>query len=66
MKRKLQQMPVHKVKGGWRYGHPGHGHKVFKSKADAMRQAKAIAIAKAQGHQHHHHASTKYGVHKKM
>ncbi len=40
-------MPVHKVKGGYRYGHPGHGHVVFKSKAKAMQQARAIGLSKA-------------------
>jgi len=40
-------MPVHKVNGGWRYGHPGHGHKVYKSKAGAMKQARAIALSKS-------------------
>lgn len=46
-------MPVHKVKGGYRYGHPGHGHKVFKSKSAAMKQAKAIAISKARASGHY-------------
>ena len=46
-------MPVHKVKGGWRYGHRGHGHKVYKNKAGAIRQARAIGIAKARGRGYH-------------
>ena len=32
-------MPIHKVKGGYRWGKSG---KVYKSKAKAQRQAKAI------------------------
>ncbi len=35
-------MPVRKVKGGFRWGKPGHGHKVYKTKAAAQRQARAI------------------------
>lgn len=40
-KRKLRWyiMPVHKVKGGWKYGTIG---KVYKSKAKAERQGRAI------------------------
>ena len=34
-------MPVHKVKGGWKYGRTG---KVYKSKKKAIKQAQAIAI----------------------
>ena len=36
-------MPVHKVKGGYKYGTTG---KVYKSKARAIKQAQAIAISK--------------------
>jgi len=32
-------MPVHKVKGGWRWGKSG---KVYPTKAEAERQARAI------------------------
>lgn len=32
-------MPVHKVKGGWKFGTSG---KTYKSKAKAEKQAKAI------------------------
>ena len=32
-------MPVHKVKGGWKWGKHG---KVYRSKAKAQRQARAI------------------------
>jgi hypothetical protein len=32
-------MPVHKVKGGWKYGTTG---KVYKNRADAEKQAAAI------------------------
>lgn len=32
-------MPVHKTKGGWKWGKTG---KVYKTKAGAERQAKAI------------------------
>jgi len=31
-------MPVHKVKGGWKWGSKG---KVYKTKAGALRQARA-------------------------
>ena len=36
-------MPVHKVKGGYKYGTTG---KVYKSKAKAIKQGQAIAISK--------------------
>jgi len=32
-------MPVHKVKGGWKWGKSG---KTYKTKAGALRQARAI------------------------
>jgi len=32
-------MPVHKVKGGWKYGSKG---KVYKKKSDAERQGRAV------------------------
>ena len=32
-------MPVHKVRGGWRWGRHG---KVYKTKAEAARQGRAI------------------------
>jgi hypothetical protein len=35
-------MPVHKVKGGYQYGSTG---KVYKRKADAVKQGQAIAIS---------------------
>lgn len=34
-------MPVHKVKGGYKYGKSG---KVYKSRKKAIKQAQAIAI----------------------
>lgn len=37
-------MPVHKVKGGYRYGRKG---KVYKTKAKAVRQGRAIKAAQA-------------------
>jgi hypothetical protein len=37
-------MPVHKTKGGYKYGKTG---KVYKSKAGAVRQAKAIHASQA-------------------
>jgi hypothetical protein len=45
-------MPVHPVKKngktiGYRYGHPGHGHKIFKTKGAAKKQAMAINLSKA-------------------
>ena len=45
-------MPVHEVKKkgkvvGYQYGHSGHGHKVFKSKGAANKQAMAIGMSKA-------------------
>jgi hypothetical protein len=48
-------MPVHRVVShgktvGYRYSHPGHGHKLYHSKAAAMRQARAIGINKAKAH----------------
>lgn len=36
------KMPVRKVRGGWRYGRKGHGHKVFKSRRGAKKQARSI------------------------
>lgn len=36
-------MPVHKVKGGYKYGTSG---KVYKSRKKAVKQAQAIAISK--------------------
>lgn len=45
-------MPVRKVNGGFRWGNAGHGHKVYKSKALAMRQGRAIAISEARQHGH--------------
>lgn len=49
-------MPAHPVKKngkviGWRYGHPGHGHKIM-SKAKAKRQEAAININKARAAGH--------------
>lgn len=41
----IRRMPVHKVRGGWRYGKAGHGHKIYASKVKAMKQARAIAIS---------------------
>ena len=35
-------MPVHKVKGGYRYGKTG---KVYKKRSDAVKQGQAIKIA---------------------
>lgn len=35
-------MPVHKVKGGWKYGTKG---KVYNSKAKAQKQGRAIKAA---------------------
>ncbi len=37
-------MPVHKVKGGYRYGTSG---KVYKTKAEAEKQGRAIHAAQA-------------------
>lgn len=37
-------MPVHKVKGGYKYGKTG---KVYKSRAAAARQGRAIQASKA-------------------
>jgi hypothetical protein len=37
-------MPVHKTKGGYKYGKTG---KVYKSKAGAVKQAKAIHASQA-------------------
>jgi hypothetical protein len=37
-------MPVHKTKGGYKYGSTG---KVYKKKSDAEKQGRAIAISKA-------------------
>ena len=37
-------MPVHKVKGGYKYGKTG---KVYKSKAKAVRQGRAIKASQA-------------------
>jgi len=39
-------MPVHKVKGGWKWGKSG---KICKNKKDAERQAKAIYASGYQG-----------------
>ena len=36
-------MPVHRTKGGWKYGRTG---KVYKSRAKAVKQGQAIAISK--------------------
>ena len=36
-------MPVHRVKGGYKYGSTG---KVYKSREKAVKQAKAISISK--------------------
>lgn len=36
-------MPVHKVKGGYKYGRTG---KVYRSRKKAVKQGRAIAIAK--------------------
>lgn len=36
-------MPIHKVKGGYKYGTTG---KVYKSRAKAVKQGQAIAISK--------------------
>ena len=35
-------MPVRKVKGGWRWGGKGHGHRVYKTRVGAERQGAAI------------------------
>lgn len=37
-------MPVHKVKGGYKYGKTG---KVYKSKAKAVKQGRAIKASQA-------------------
>lgn len=37
-------MPVHKTKGGYKYGSSG---KVYASKSDAEKQGRAIAVSKA-------------------
>lgn len=37
-------MPVHKTKGGYKYGSSG---KVYAKKADAEKQGRAIAVSKA-------------------
>jgi hypothetical protein len=37
-------MPVHKVRGGYRWGRHGH---VYKSKAKAARQGRAIKASQA-------------------
>ena len=39
-------MPVHKVKGGYKYGKSG---KVYKSRKKAIKQAQAIAINRKKG-----------------
>ena len=36
-------MPVHKVKGGYKWGKKG---KVYKSRSKALKQGRAIAISK--------------------
>lgn len=36
-------MPIHKVKGGYKYGKTG---KVYKSRSKAIKQGQAIAISK--------------------
>lgn len=36
-------MPIHKVKGGYRYGKTG---KIYKSRKKAVKQGQAIAISK--------------------
>lgn len=42
LKSKEVKMPVHKVKGGWKYGQTG---KVYKNKAGAVKQARAIIMS---------------------
>jgi hypothetical protein len=37
-------MPVHRTRGGWKYGRRG---KVYKSRAKAVRQGKAIRASQA-------------------
>ena len=41
-----ENMPVHKVKGGYRYGNKG---KVYKSKAKAEKQGRAIKANQRKG-----------------
>jgi len=42
-------MPVHKVKGGWKWGSKG---KVYKSKAKAVRQGRAAYANGYKGRKH--------------
>ena len=43
VKRRFDNMPVHKTSKGWKYGKTG---KIYKSRKKALRQGRAIAISK--------------------